>query len=106
MAYTNRRQAVAKIAKREAFKGNSMKGDTPSTLTGQLPRTWRDLYLDDLARGMDYVVWSYSTPIAWHSPRFGWVVPNVKYSVTTTIQQGVVRTALADVVVTEGLVSA
>jgi len=34
------------------------------------------------------------------------VVPNVKYSVTTTIQQGVVRTALADVVVTEGLVSA
>lgn len=64
---------------------------------------------------IEYVIYSYSTPIAWlewvgndkpqavygsdgtvvgYSPR-RWVVPNHKYSVTTSKHQGKVRTALS-----------
>lgn len=39
---------------------------------------------------VDYVVWSYATPIAWHTPE-GWVVPPVKYSPTTTQHQHTAR---------------
>lgn len=42
----------------------------------------------------DYVVYSYSTPIAWHTPE-GWVMPDVKYSPTTTTHQGKVSVALS-----------
>lgn len=42
----------------------------------------------------DYVIYSYSTPIAWHSEEHGWTIPDVKYSRTTTRHQSVVRGAL------------
>jgi hypothetical protein len=45
----------------------------------------------------DFVVFSYSTPIAWHDSVTGlWNIPNVRYSVTTSSHQGIVRTALRD----------
>lgn len=40
----------------------------------------------------DYVVFSYSTPIAWHLPS-GWVVPSVTYSISTSRHQAVARHA-------------
>lgn len=77
------------IADRKPFNaGNLTGGDFHST--GIMP--------SDLARSVrddapDYVVYSYSTPIAWHGSR-GWIVPARKYSVTTSNHQGVVRRAL------------
>lgn len=44
---------------------------------------------------VDYVVFSYSTPIAWHlRSTDAWIIPNVKYSATTSTHQSVVRQAL------------
>lgn len=84
--------------------------------TGQL-RGWRFLSdpfdgvgrLDDKYRvsvaEADYVIYSYATPIAWHTPREveeggvhvggWWVFPEESYSATTTRHQGIVRVALS-----------
>lgn len=44
----------------------------------------------------DYVVFSYDTPIAWHdAERDAWVIPDVRYSVTTSKHQGTIRTAVS-----------
>lgn len=42
-----------------------------------------------------YVVYSYSTPIAWALDDNTWVMPKDKYSVTTSKHQGLVRYAIA-----------
>jgi hypothetical protein len=56
---------------------------------GSLPRQYHDIIPT-----ADYVVYSYRTPIAWHTPD-GWVMPNEKYSVTTTRHQSRISTALS-----------
>lgn len=49
-------------------------------------------------REIDYVVYSFETPIAWHyssGEKAGtWEIPNVRYSVTTTSHQKTIRTAI------------
>jgi hypothetical protein len=44
--------------------------------------------------GVDYVIYSYYTPIAWHAGNV-WRVPDDKYSVTTTQHQNQVKTAIS-----------
>lgn len=50
---------------------------------------------------VDYVIYSYQTPIAWHVVAESckgdghWVMPETKYSVTTSKHQGRVGTALS-----------
>jgi hypothetical protein len=65
---------------------------------GQLPGWASNLlsehYSDDKRM---YVVYSYVTPIAWWTETHGWVVPNTKYSVTTTGHQTSVLVALIGV---------
>lgn len=60
--------------------------------TGQLPRSAEPEDGPD-QRVSVYVVYSYRTPIGWRlayeQPR--WIIPAVKYSVTTTNHQGVLR---------------
>jgi hypothetical protein len=82
-----------------------------SLYRGQLPNEDRIRVLKD---NPTYVVWSYSTPIAWYVPdeiaerydeglehnvkvrtKSVWVVPDTKYSNTTTRHQGIVRVALS-----------
>jgi hypothetical protein len=70
-----------------AFTGN----DYLYAQAGQLPQDLRDVFVHDRPI---YVVYSYATPIAWFSPVAGWVVPSVKYSVTTSRHQGIVRQAV------------
>lgn len=69
---------------------------------GELPLEWKVRYIKDRP---DYVVYSYRTPIAWHTLGYvrkdgqswveeHWTLPDVKYSTTTSRHQGIVRTAL------------
>jgi len=60
---------------------------------GRLPRDWART-LTARRDVIDYVIYSYATPIAWHDKEAGWVVPDVRYSVTTSRHQGTVRAAL------------
>lgn len=62
---------------------------------GRLPNVWQDVLRDQSDR-VNYVIYSYGTPIAWHVPDGSssfWVIPEVTYSVTTTNHQNVVRVA-------------
>ena len=71
--------------------------------TGYLPRTDRDALIDDFKDAHPhhsfYVVYSYGTPIGWSwfdivSERRMRRIPDAKYSVTTSKQQGMVRAYL------------
>lgn len=44
---------------------------------------------------IDYVVHSYATPIGVHSASEGWVIPEDKYSNTTSRHQGILRRGAA-----------
>lgn len=46
-------------------------------------------------RNADYIVYSYQTPIAWHVQGFGWIMPDTKYSVTTSKAQSRIRPAVS-----------
>jgi hypothetical protein len=64
---------------------------------GQLPAVYMAMLSDEIAvNGRAFVIFSYSTPIAWRTAQpmiREWFVPDVRYSVTTTNHQNVVRTA-------------
>lgn len=57
---------------------------------GQLPGAWHAT----VQVNADYIVWSYTTPIAWHEPGVGWVRPLVTYSQTTTRHQRTIDAAI------------
>lgn len=76
----------------ESFVGNSMHGEPSNGRVsfGQLPAEYHPS-----VTSADYVIYSYVTPIAWRLRGDGrWHVPAERYSVTTSKQQGKVRTAL------------
>jgi hypothetical protein len=84
-------QFINPLRKREPFRtGGNMHGDRGTGSLGRLPAQYHAS-----ARRADYTVWSYATPIAWHVPGAGWVMPDERYSVTTTKQQGRIGTALS-----------
>lgn len=63
---------------------------------GRLPQEWverfrADLFGDGIRPAMDYIIYSYQTPIAWHTPATGWTVPDVAYSRTTSGHQRIIR---------------
>lgn len=74
---------------------DSLKGyaDT-SPMWGKLPEEWITRMRNDK---VTYVIYSYNTPIAWKNAKGEWVVPNVRYSVTTSKHQGKVQTALSQI---------
>jgi hypothetical protein len=81
------------LAAREPFTshGNLYSSDDGFYPLGRLPGE----HHASLKRA-DYVVYSYSTPIAWHTED-GWVMPDEKYSVTTSRHQSRIRTALTEI---------
>jgi hypothetical protein len=93
---TSNTKAGDLIVDRVAFTGNNLYGVViaPNEYAydfGRLPQEFRDqLELDR----PDFIVYSYSTPIAWHS-NSGWFMPNCKYSTTTSKHQNYVRKAVA-----------
>lgn len=60
--------------------------------TGLLNTAETNLYGID-ANSIDYVVYSYATPIAWHTPN-GWHVVEQKFSQSTTRHQSLVSWAV------------
>lgn len=65
-----------------------------SPFSGRLEGADYDALRDALA--IDYVVWSYATPIAWHDARDGWYVVKQSFSVTTSRHQSKIATAIAN----------
>lgn len=70
---------------------------------GELPEHYRQEFRG-AARSVDYIVWSYATPIAWHARLSGgdregsgyrgvWVIPHVRYSQTTSKHQAIISRA-------------
>ena len=57
--------------------------------TGSLPRALREI-LRARADSIVQVIYSYSTPIAWLDAG-AWIIPDVRYSVTTDKHQGYLR---------------
>ena len=83
---------VEAIYNREAFQaGNLWAESTDYWPIGELPDRWIARIVND---SPSYIVFSYRTPIAWWSELNGWVVPDVRYSVTTSRHQGFVRRAV------------
>ena len=85
---------------RESLRGRAVQADQVRNInTGRMPA-------DEVARMKDsvvsYVIYSYATPIAYRrvadwnkngTANYEWIVPDVRYSVTTSKHQGKVRTA-------------
>ena len=96
MGYTTRHDAIAKVAQRAEFRGNSIWGTRAPSMTGQIYGRAAELWIADRTAGeVVYVVYSYSTPIAWFTKRGEWVVPSEKYSHTTSRHQSIVRQGVA-----------
>lgn len=96
MSRISTRDAGEFIVEREPFDthGGMSAGQTAvlgSIFAGRLPARWREVLRGERPT---YVVTSYSTPIAWWSLTHGWTVPAVRYSVTTSRHQGIVRAAV------------
>lgn len=61
---------------------------------GKMPESeYSKLELMHRLRGIDYVVFSYWTPIAYRLSNGVWITPTVKYSNTTSQHQGKINTA-------------
>lgn len=101
--WQERERLYSHITDRRDFDSGQMRGrlvmskydlvHASGRLEGEALRMWER----DWAR-IQYVVWSYHTPIAWcvavGTRGVEWVIPDVTYSVTTTRHQGFVQTAM------------
>ena len=97
MKQMNQRDAIHFIATRQEFKASALSGkhEEYSPHKGRLDNEEiaRLIQAFDSGHGA-YVVYSYGTPIAWHTID-GWYVVEQKFSVTTSKHQNYVRRAVA-----------
>ena len=89
-----------KLLARESFRTNG-------ELKGVAKPEWIDfgkmsvkdygtLQSDKQAYGIDYVIYSYTTPIAWLRGDGSWFMPEADYSVTTKRHKATIRAAIAE----------
>jgi hypothetical protein len=97
----NQRDAIHYIATRQDFRASALEGwqgtaskNSASISTGRLNAEESAKLIND-AQITDYVVFSYDTPIAWHTLR-GWYVVEQKFSVTTSKHTNYIRRAIAE----------
>ncbi|WP_263729978.1 hypothetical protein [Cellulomonas sp. SG140] len=97
---TNRRGAIHAARMGWAFLASNLTGrhETYAGPTGILPEPWRTEYREALQRARDthqdfYVVRSYATPIAWRVGTEDAVIPDVRYSSSTSRHQSAIRLA-------------
>jgi hypothetical protein len=89
----NQRDAEHYIATRQEFKASALTGSTYSLGAGRLNGE-EDYRFYSSVNAMDYIVYSYGTPIAWHTAQ-GWYIVSQKFSVTTSKHQNAVRRAIS-----------
>ena len=89
-----RNNAEQAIFNRKNFKtSGSVQGSQASLgYVGMLSGEARDAYYADV-NVADYTLYSYSTPIAWHTPN-GWTVVKAKFSSTTGRHQSLARAGI------------
>lgn len=100
---TSNFDAYSLIADREAFESHTANFRaekvapwTTYVYTGHMPKAFADDLRDNLRAGnVEYIVFSYSTPIGWYHKREGWIIPRVSYSITTSRHQGILRSGAA-----------
>ena len=94
----NQRDAIHYIATRQEFQASALSGkyETSPIKSGRLDPEGRAVMAKcmDVNRGL-FVVYSYGTPIAWHSSE-GWYVVSQKFSQTTSKHQNLTRRAIAE----------
>ena len=81
------------VTAREPFVGPSSRGGAVEDVghgTGMLPSEVADQMR---SHKPSYVVKSYNTPVAWYGEK-GWVVPELKYSNTTSRLQNTIRRSI------------
>lgn len=76
------------------FAGANLRGVKFGWGRGRLPELYREAFMDSIA-DIEYTIYSYSTPIAWRIDGV-WIIPDVKYSVTTTRHQNKIRVAIGE----------
>lgn len=99
MKQLNQRDAIHYIATRQEFKASALSGVNVNEqgLSGAFGRLDAQEFAQikqDETR-IDYAVYSYGTPIAWHTLE-GWYVVEQKFSVTTSKHQNYIRRAIAE----------
>jgi hypothetical protein len=82
------------IANRIGFVGSNFYGVLPNLNHQTYGRLDTILVSLLVSENPDYIVYSYGTPIAWHHAG-GWSLPAIKYSVSTSKHQTLVRRAIA-----------
>lgn len=93
MATITRKQVSAKVANREEFviSTGSLRGivgnDAKNHLTGWLNDEERARFLSDGFHGIEYLIVSYDTPVAWFVNGVGYKVSQ-KFSATTSKHLG------------------
>lgn len=92
MARHNYRQVAKALALRQPFNGLSMRGEAFPRGCGQLSRGQGD---EAPPPDAVYVVWSYTTPIAWVLPDGSAYRVERKFSVTTSRHQSMTRVLLS-----------
>lgn len=95
MKQTNQRDAIHYIATRQEFKASALLGTYAHTGAGRLDNEETARYNEAVSKGADYFVYSYRTPIAWHTLD-GWYVVEQKFSPTTSKHQNYVRRGVAE----------
>jgi hypothetical protein len=101
MKRMSQKESLHYIATRQDFKASALEGyhgtaskESARTARGRLNvEEWAKLI--DSAEIQDYVVFSYDTPIAWHTSN-GWYIVSQKFSVVTSKHQDYVRRAVAE----------
>lgn len=88
----NLQNTINALQDRQPFNAGNLKAFNELQQLGKLPHEY---HAEITQQNPDYVVYSYYTPIAWHTETNGWTIPDNSYSVTTTNHQNLVRRAVA-----------
>lgn len=98
MKAMNQRDAIHYIATRQEFTASALSGKVEEYAphSGRLDNEEIVKLIDAFNSGQGvYVVYSYGTPIAWHTLD-GWYTVEQKFSVTTSKHQNFTRRAIAE----------
>lgn len=87
----------AAVRELKSFHIGNVSGTTQLEGCGRLPQEHADALREaDRCGKIQYILYSYSTPMAWLLDGEGWVKPQVKYSPTTSGHQSVFASAIAE----------